>query len=171
MGKRGRAKSLVVYRALAKAVRRESNQAVCHWWGVTPQTVTKWRRTMGVERATEGTSRLHHDYALGPGVTAGRAKAQVKAADPQRRRKIAQAKRGKPRPPGMMERLAELNRGKPLSEQTREKLSEAHKQRGTWPPAAGRPWTPEEDELLRQLPAAEVAQRTGRSLAAVYCRR
>ena len=30
VGKRGRAKSLVVYSGLADAVRKESNQAVCH---------------------------------------------------------------------------------------------------------------------------------------------
>ena len=34
-----------------------------------------------------------------------------------------------------------------------------------------RPWTPEEDELLRALPPAEVAGRTGRSLSSVYARR
>jgi hypothetical protein len=33
------------------------------------------------------------------------------------------------------------------------------------------PWTPEEDELVRTLPPAEAARRTGRSLAAVYQRR
>src|SRR5262249_11983279 len=35
----------------------------------------------------------------------------------------------------------------------------------------GRPWTPEEDELLRALPPREAARRTGRSLPAVYVRR
>jgi hypothetical protein len=33
------------------------------------------------------------------------------------------------------------------------------------------PWTAEEDELVRALPAEEVAQRTGRSLMGVYQRR
>ena len=41
--RRGRARSLVVYKGLAKAVRPESAQAVAHWWGLTPQTVTKVR--------------------------------------------------------------------------------------------------------------------------------
>ena len=50
-------------------------------------------------------------------------------------------------------------------------MSEAHKRRGTRPPAAGRPWTADEDELLSTLPAAEVARRTGRTLTAVYNRR
>jgi hypothetical protein len=93
------AKSLVVYKGLAKAVRRESNQAICHWWGLTAQTISKWRRILGVDSTTEGTRRLRHDYALEPAATAARVKALSKAANPERRRKIAEAKRGKPRPP------------------------------------------------------------------------
>jgi hypothetical protein len=38
-------------------------------------------------------------------------------------------------------------------------------------PPFHRPWTPEEDELVRTLPAKEAAQRTGRSLRVVYARR
>jgi hypothetical protein len=34
-----------------------------------------------------------------------------------------------------------------------------------------RAWTPEEDDLVRTLPAAEVVRRTGRTLAAMYVRR
>jgi hypothetical protein len=35
IGKSGRRRSLVVYKGLARAIRREANQAVCHWWGLT----------------------------------------------------------------------------------------------------------------------------------------
>jgi hypothetical protein len=49
-------------------------------------------------------------------------------------------------------------------------MSEAHRLRGTRPPKAGRPWTAEEDALARELPAAEAARRTGRTLRAVRCR-
>jgi hypothetical protein len=101
-----RARALIVYDQLAEAVRRESNQSVAYWWGVTPQTVTKWRKALEVPRANEGTHRLHHDGAFEPGVAAGREKARAKAADPARCEKIAEAKRGKPGPPGMMEALA-----------------------------------------------------------------
>ncbi len=38
-------------------------------------------------------------------------------------------------------------------------------------PSGGRAWTPGEDDLVRTLPPAEVARRTGRSLLAVYVRR
>jgi hypothetical protein len=42
VGKRGRGKhSLVVYEDLAKAIRRESNQAVASGWGVDPQSVSR----------------------------------------------------------------------------------------------------------------------------------
>jgi Ni/Co efflux regulator RcnB len=168
-------RALVVLGGLADAVRLESNQAVAYWFGVTPQTVTRWRKALAGPRSNEGTHRLHHDHALEPGVAAGRAKAHANSRDPvadeQRRDKIAAAKRGKPRPPAVIEALAAANRGRQLSEETRQKMSEAHKRRGTRPPAAGRPWTPEEDSLLRAFPAKEVARRTGRSLTAVYNRR
>jgi thiamine pyrophosphate-dependent acetolactate synthase large subunit-like protein len=40
-----------------------------------------------------------------------------------------------------------------------------------WCTKPRRPWTPEEDELVRSLPAQEAAARTGRALNAVYERR
>jgi hypothetical protein len=49
-------------------------------------------------------------------------------------------------------------------------MSEAHRKRGTLVPGTI-PWTAEEDELLRTLPAEEVAERTGRTLTAIYTRR
>jgi len=49
-------------------------------------------------------------------------------------------------------------------------MSEAHRLRGTRPPK-GTPWTEREDELVRTLPAKEVAKRTGRTLQAVWSRR
>jgi hypothetical protein len=48
-------------------------------------------------------------------------------------------------------------------------MSEAHKARGTGGP--GRAWSDEEDELVRELPPQVVADRTGRSLVAVWKRR
>jgi hypothetical protein len=59
MGQAGANKSLVVYRGLAKAIRRESIVAVAYWWGVTTQTVTKWRRKLEITgQQTKGTSKL-----------------------------------------------------------------------------------------------------------------
>src|ERR1041384_554995 len=53
VGKRGRQRFLIVYRGLAQAVRRESNQAVAHGWGVTAQTVTVWRKGLEVKRVND----------------------------------------------------------------------------------------------------------------------
>ena len=41
IGQIKRAKSLVLYRGLARAVRLEANAAVAYWFGVKGQTVTK----------------------------------------------------------------------------------------------------------------------------------
>src|SRR5262245_47938132 len=175
VGKRGRAKALIVYSGLARAVRRESELAVARWWGVTPQTVWKWRKALGVGAATEGTSRLRRDHFAEPWAEAARAKAHAQSrdaeADAGRRAKIAAAKRGKPRPRHIIEAMAAGRRGKPHTAGARRKMSAAHRRRGTRPPRASRPWTAAEDGMLRQLPAAEVAQRTGRTLGEVYGRR
>jgi hypothetical protein len=67
VGKGGRGRhSLVVYKGLAKAVRLESNQAVAYWWGVDVQTVSKWRKALGIGPITEGTSRLYREYTKEP---------------------------------------------------------------------------------------------------------
>jgi hypothetical protein len=170
-GRNERARSLVLCGDLARAVRRESNQAVAHWWGITPQTVTKWRKALGVGHITEGTHQLRSDLAFEPGPTAGREKGQAKNSDPARREKIAAAKRGRPRPPHVVKAMRQGRLGTPHSAEAKAKMSAAHKRRGTRPPKAGRPWTPEEDDLVRTLPAAEVARRTGRTLLAVWSRR
>lgn len=89
----------------------------------------------------------------------------------ERRRKIAESRRGVPRPAHVVEAVRSANLGKKASDETRRKLSEDRRRRGVRPPKAGRPWTAEEDELLRTLPAGEVAKRTERSLSACYNRR
>jgi hypothetical protein len=171
IGKFGRGRSLVVYKGLARAIRRESNQAVCFWWGITPQTVSKWRKLLSVPRATAGTSRLHSEYATSePAMAAGRRKGQAKARDPERRRKIAESRRGKPRPPHVVEAVRRAHLGTHHSEEACRKMSEAHKRRGTLVPGT-KVWTPEEDELLRTLPIAKVVKKTGRSMMAVRTRR
>lgn len=47
-------RALILYRDLARAVRRESASAVAYWWGVTAQTVTRWRKALGVVGPTDG---------------------------------------------------------------------------------------------------------------------
>src|SRR5262249_9056923 len=120
---------LIVFAGLAEAIRRESNQAVCYWWGVTPQTVTAWRRVLGVARKTEGTSRLHRDSFLESVPPEARERGRQNASSPEANAKKSLAKRGKPRPAHIMEALARFNRGRKLPEATRRKMSAAHKRR------------------------------------------
>ena len=109
LGERGR--SLIVFGALANAVRRESNQAVCQLWGVTPQTVSKWRKLLGVGATTDGTSKLRSDYCHEPVMDEARKKAWAKAKDPARREKIAAAKRGRWRPWSVIKKLIKAKTG------------------------------------------------------------
>jgi NUMOD3 motif len=143
---------------------------VAHGWGVGKWQVWTWRKALGVGATTEGTSRLRSDYAREPWAVQARRKAVTKAQDPERRGKIAAARRGKPRPPHVVQAVITAHRGKPLSEETRRKMSAAHKRRGTLVPGT-RLWTAEEDELVWTLPRGEAARRTGRTLQAVTARR
>jgi hypothetical protein len=144
VGKRGRGRhTLIVYKDLAKAVRRESELAICHWWGVCTTTVWKWRKALGVGFSNEGTHRLLHDNALQPAIVAAFAKAHSMARDPERCRKIAEARRGKPRPQHVRDAMLKARKGVPHSEETRRRMSETHRRRGTLVPGMI-PWTPEE---------------------------
>ena len=170
VGKRGRARSLVVFKDLARAVRRESEVAVAHHWGVDKQTVGKWRKALGVGRVTEGTSKRLSDHAREPAVVAGLRKAQAKSGDPARRAKLSAALRGRKMDRRVVEALAAQRRGTRHQEESRRKMSEAHRRRGTLVPGTV-VWTEKEDALVRSLPAAEAARRTGRMLGAVWKRR
>jgi hypothetical protein len=164
-------RSPVLYGALIKAVRRESNQAVAKAWGVSGQTVTAWRKALGVPVTTDGTSALRSAYFREPWVKRMRENSLAKVRDPERRAKIAAAKRGKPRPPEVIEAMRKASLGKRPSAETRKKMSETHKRRGSRPINGTELWTPAEDALLATLPAAEVAKRTSRTVFAVKCRR
>jgi hypothetical protein len=168
----GRARTFVVYEGLAEAVRREAAAAICAAWGVTPQTVTKWRKAMGVEQYTEGTTRLKSASASeSEGVAKALEMAHLKDADPERRAKIAAAKRGKKRPPEFVETMRKAKTGTTHTTAARAKMSAAHTKRGTRPPKAGRAWTEEEDEAVRNLTPMQAEEVTGRSISAIYSRR
>lgn len=172
VGKTGRGvrqRSLIVTGGLAEAIRREAAITVCYWWGISQACVTKWRKALGVELSNEGTHRLRHEYADEPGVRGGLEKARIKANEPEARAKVGAAHRGKRVPDHVRKRLSELRKGKPLAESTRRKISEA--QRGRIPVWVTRPWTKEEDELVRTMETEEVVRRTGRTTTAVRHRR
>lgn len=170
IAKRGRAKSLVVYGGLADAVRKESNQAVCHRWGITPQTVTKWRKALEVEPLNAGSRELFVRYGREERTLDALPLARVAASRPESRRKIAEARRGKPRPKSVIKAMRRAARGRVASDETRLKMSEAHKARHALRDV-GRDWTEAEDVLCHTLAPKAIVETTGRSLHAVYSRR
>jgi hypothetical protein len=141
IGKRDQRRALVLCGALADAVRREAAIAVAYWWEVTGQTVTVWRKALGVGPMTDGTSRLRSLHSLESWAAEARAKAHAKSGDPGRRAKIAAAKRGKPRPVHVIEAMRAGNTGRVHGEDERRRRSASLKRRGVRPPKAGRPWT------------------------------
>jgi hypothetical protein len=168
----GRRHTHAVYGALAQAVRRESLSAVAYWWGVTGQTVTKWRAAMGVGAMTEGTTLLKVASATNsPALAAARQRGVAKARDPERCEKIAASKRGKPRPRHVIEAMRKGRTGKPHTAEARRKIGEASRRRGAIPPAAGRLWTAKEEAMLGKVPDELLARKTNRKVSAVVQRR
>jgi hypothetical protein len=169
VGKRGRAKAPVVAADLARALRTEAGQAVAHWWGLTPATVSSYRRALGAPRSTAGTRRLHqlnYRKVVTPEV---HARALRAANTPEANARKGSAQRGKPLPESLKKHFDRT--GCVHSPEARAKMSAAQKARGRVFRGGGRPWTEAEDAPLGRLGPAEVAARTGRPVAAVYLRR
>ena len=170
IGKLRQGRSLIVYGGLAAAIRQESNQAVCHWWGITPQTVTEWRKALNVEPVNAGSRELFVQYGREERSLDALPNARVAASLPEARRKLAEARRGKPQPNSVIEALRRANLGRKATEETRRKQSEAQRARATSSPRPRRGWAEYEDSLCRTLAPGAVATLTGRSLHAVYLR-
>lgn len=100
-----------------------------------------------MERATEGTSRLHSEYTKETWAVEAFAKAQSKTHDPERCRKISEFHRGKPKPPHVHEAMRKGWQEKGHTEESRRKISEALRRRGALV-LCTIPWTAEEDELV-----------------------
>jgi hypothetical protein len=165
-------RAIILYGDLADAVRRESVEAVKHWFGVGGVTVWRWRKALGVEFANEGTSALFSRWA--PETYQSEAAKKVRATSlksPERAAKIAAAMRGKPQPRHVIEAMRQANLGRKATAEQRQKMSESHKARGTRPPAVGVPWTASEDALLGTMVDREIAERTGRTEHAVRIHR
>ena len=163
-----RGRSLIVFADLERAIRTEANQTVCRLFGVTAQTVSKWRKALGVGLTNPGTKRLRRTLLM-PRLPAMRERIDYHA--PERIAKISQARTGKPRPAHVVEAVRQAHIGRVASAAERQRLSDAHRKRGTRPPKAGRAWTDAEETILRTHSAPEAAKLTGRSLTACYQRR
>lgn len=139
-----------------EGLRGPPRRRTAFWWGVGAATVGKWRRAVGAASNNERTTKLRQLYAREDWFKQAQRKAWSKARDPERRAKIAAAKRGVPRSKATIAKMRKANLGKWASATTRTKMSIAAWRRGARPPAAGVPWTVEEDYLCRTLPPAEV---------------
>lgn len=171
MHRRGSGRPIpVLYKDLAKAVRNEMFQSVQHHWGVSTWTVDRWRKALKVPTSNKAT----HMFRVAYGKKHRQRTIEAfrpHRSSPERAAKIAAAKRGKPRPKHVVEAIRRASLGRRHSAEARQRMSAAQKRRGAWPPAPGKAWSAAEDELVRTLPAAEVAKRTKRTLSAVYARR
>jgi hypothetical protein len=172
VGFRGKARGLVVYAGLAKAVRREAAIAVCHWWGVTPDTVSRWRKALGVGPVTAGTRKLRQETFARAFTPAVWARVEAARRSPAVNAKRAAARVGRTQPPEVVEAIRRGRTGIKHTAEAKAKMSAAHQARHAAGAAAERkPWTPGQDALLMTLPLAKVAASTGRSVKAVRVRR
>lgn len=89
--------SLILCDDLATAIKIESVEAICHYWGVGPTKVWQWRQALGVDRVTDGTRQLLQERTGVPEVAA--AQGRMRAASAESRAKMAETKRGKPAHP------------------------------------------------------------------------
>lgn len=162
--------SLILCGDLVRAVRSESVEAICHWWGVGPTKVWMWRQALGVERVTEGTRRLLQERTGVPPEAAARGR--ERAASPESRAKIAAGKRGVPAPPKTRAAL--------LAAARRRKGAVWGVRANAWMRGVDLPelhtgeWTAAEDALLIKHQARRVeavAVLVGRTPAAVQSRR
>lgn len=82
--------SPILFGDLVRAVRTESVEAICHYWGVGQTTVWAWRQALGVD-TTEGSRRIARRGVPADAAAKGRAVARSEES----RAKIAASKRGK----------------------------------------------------------------------------
>ena len=129
IGQTKRAKTLVMFRDLAKALKKESATAICHWWGITEQTVTVWRKKLGISSGTLGSRKLRSAYGSHPEFRHVLEAAQAKLKDPARAAKISAALKGRPKPKHIREMLLAARLGRKASEETKQKMREAHQRR------------------------------------------
>jgi hypothetical protein len=155
-------RSIVVYRSLVKAIRLESVQAVSYWWGISVEKVRLIRRALGVPVHNDGTTRLRKRFAETPTFRRMARKAWENAG----RREPTRGMLGKTHSKSTRRKISRSLLGRIQSAASRRKRSQTLRRNGTW-----RHWTAEETALLSELPAHEVAERTGRTVTAIRHRR
>jgi hypothetical protein len=151
-------RQLVVCGDLAKALRTESRLAVCFHFGISPQTVSEYKRQLGIERLTAGSTFLFWRNVR----LAGSAAARAKMSRQREGRKDLMT-------PEDRERLREIQK-RPKSAVWKAKASKRWQRRYA---LLGKPkeWTEAEMSLLNTRPDREVAKLVDRSVGAVKAKK
>jgi hypothetical protein len=161
---------LVLSGDLIQAVRTESAGAIAHHWGVSRETVRLWRRLLGVERMTLGTTGVWQELLPSRITNKDAQRGRRKSRSEKSRAKMIESKTGKPMHSKTRKALLRAVQ-KPKSEAHRAAMSRAHKTRGTVPPGGGRTWTTAEDKRLGTATDAVIAEKLNRSTIAIKRRR
>ena len=157
-------RSLVVYKGLSKALRQETAGDVAAAWGVSLDAVRNWRQSLGLPEQDPGAQPTGTE-GLGPVPVNTR---RWTAYEDEIVSRFAPALAAQ-----------KLRRSFQQVMKRRSKLGLPHLKPGPLPISGergiaeqiNRPWTAAEDAIVLEASAGEAAQRTGRSIKAVYLRR
>lgn len=143
---------------LLTALKTESRLAVCFHFGISPQSVSGYKKHLGIERLTAGGMRLFWKTIKLSGSDEARAKMSRQR---EGRRDLMT--------PEDRERLRAIQK-RPKTEAWKAKVAERWQRRHL---LIGRPeeWTPEQIQLIGSMPDREVAKRLNRSVLAVKAKR
>ncbi len=151
-------KQLIVCGDLLKALKTESRLAVAFHFGISPQMVSGFRRALGIERFTAGSTRLFWRNVK----LAGSDEARAKMSRQREGREDLMT-------PEDRARLREIQ-SRPKSEAWKARAAERWQRRYL---LSGKPdpWTDEDLKLIGTLPDREVAKLLNRSLQAVKAKK
>jgi hypothetical protein len=161
----------IICGGLVRAVRRESNLGVARNWGVSPQTVVKWSKALGVLPINEGTRELLRDWSPDVLNAEARERAREASRSPEHAAKISAATKGKPKPLHVVEAMRRAATGRKASAETRAKMSATHERLCAERRAAGEGWQDAWDGLLGTMSDKELAQHLGVHASTVFVRR
>lgn len=118
--------SLILYGDLVSAVKKESEIAVAYWWGVSVNTVWQWRKLLGVDRMTAGTTELFKLNAAENLTAEVSEKGRMSSLLPENIEKRVEARRGRPMHKNTREALKKAV-SKPKSQEWKEKARQRGK--------------------------------------------
>jgi hypothetical protein len=151
-------RQMILCADLVKALKTESRLAVCFHFGISPQIVSEYKRRLGIERFTPGSTRLFWRNVK----LAGSEEARTKMSRQREGRKDLMT-------PADRERLRQIQK-RPKSLAWKAKAAEKWQRRYA---LLGKPevWTEEELALIGTRPDREVARLVNRSVLAIKAKK